>query len=158
MNILLTALSVVALLGCFIAYTRCQQAADSAHQHVHNAERAAVSLRVERDRVTVLERELDALRRELRKLAGKFYAMRAELDDDVFNPLGDAETVEELALPGTCENYAIAQRDGPTSPAALCACQFCEAMRLNKQMARAAVVPKTVQGQAALAKVNAGKP
>lgn len=116
----------------------------------------------ERARVTVCERELDALRRELRKLAGKFYASQREHDDDEFAQRqrgidhpnsGDLEEQVEF-----CENYGSAQLLGPASAAAQCQCGYCLTRRSERDAMRKASVPKTVQGQARLATLNAGKP
>lgn len=126
MEILFTACSFVALLGCVLAYTRSEREAETSATHCRNAERAAMSLRTERDRVTVLERETEALRRELRKLSGKFYASQRE-HEQVLDIIQDADD------PPVCENYAVAQREGPKSTAASCECDYCTRRRKEKR-------------------------
>ena len=111
----------------------------------------------ERARVTVCERELDALRRELRKLAGKFYATQREyeLAQEAGSDLMATDAEEQVEF---CENYGSAQLLGPASAAAQCQCGYCLTRRQERDAMRKASVPKTVQGQARLATLNAGKP
>lgn len=157
MDILLTAIALVALVGCFLAFTRSQRYADDAHAAYQRAEAVALKLRAERDRVTVLERDTEALRRELRKLGGKFYA---SIRDQVV-PVDELldEPVRPISPPGVvCENWLRAKLDGPMSPAASCECDYCTNARELRRAFRQTVVPKTAQGQAELAKLNQGKP
>lgn len=128
-----------------------------AFRHYQSVVSVVTKLRGERDRVAVIEREVDALRRELRKLSGRFYAAQRELVEEVadsnLQPLADP-----LALHPVCENYALAQTQGPRSDAAKCDCPYCHARREGKRAFRDQQVPRTVQGQADLARLNAGKP
>jgi len=61
-------------------------------------------------------------------------------------PNGDAYDV--------CENWEVAQREGPTSRAASCECAYCDAKREPKKRLRNLEVPRTIRGQAKLAKDN----
>lgn len=152
MDILLTAIALAALVGCFLCFTRSQRYADDAHAAYQRAEAVALKLRAERDRVTVLERDTEALRRELRKLGGKFYA---SIRDQVV----PVEELHDERDPGpVCENWLRAKLDGPTSIAASCECDYCTNARELRRAFRQTFVPKTAQGQGDLAKLNQGKP
>lgn len=156
MHIVLTICSGLILIAAGWLYSRTQLESDAAHTHARNAEATALKLRAERDRVTVLEREVDALRRELRKLSGRFYAALREAESEA--PPAPAETPTPDGFAPFCENYGSAQLLGPTSQAAKCECAYCTEMRARRQLARRELVPKTVRGQAEIAKLNAGKP
>ncbi|HZN25345.1 MAG TPA: hypothetical protein VFB75_14055 [Burkholderiales bacterium] len=143
----------------------CLRAADRAHGFYLKAEAQALALKAERDRVTVAERDTEALRRELRKLSGVFYAFKTKTEDELDEELdGNSFAIESaIACPtgiagSICDNWSIAQRDGPRSEAASCECSYCVGRRAERRALRAALVPKTVQGQAEVAKLNAGKP
>ena len=82
MNILLTILALLIPAASIYAAYYAHAACDDAHGWFLKAEAAALRLRTERDRVTVAEREIDALRRELRKLSGKFYAELQRREDE----------------------------------------------------------------------------
>ena len=153
LQVLFTGCSLIALCGCVWAFLRAQWHADEAAAADRTTHECVALLRAERDRVTVSERDIAALRRELRKLAGSFYAARRELPDDDKQP---AE-MTNITAPH-CDNYAEAQKLGPQSPAAACGCSYCDAMRERKRRARDAMIPKTARGQGELAKLNAGKP
>lgn len=143
---------------CFVAASH--------NQHAHNwflkSEALSLKLRSERDRVTVLERELDSLRRELRKLSGKFYAsLREREEEQLFEET--PEPTEPPLVPEpfpshSCENWIAAQTLGPMSQQARCECEYCTFRRNQRRALREALVPRTVQAQAELAKLNAGKP
>lgn len=135
MNILLTCLSLVALLGCFLAYTRCQLVNDRVDEAETRINVSVFKLREERARVTTLERETDALRRELRKLGGKFYATQRELGEkDAEEQIADAH-VQVISAP-VCDNYVKAQQEGPRSQAAACQCAYCNGRRAAKDAFR----------------------
>ena len=145
-----------ALLICAYLVWAAHRHCVEAHGWYLKAEVQALKLRAERDRVTTLERELESLRRELRGLAGKFYAARREREPDD-EPMSRSDTAQH-AIPGSvCDNWTAAQREGPLSEAASCECAYCVARRAARTAFRAAAVPKTVQAQAELAKLNAGK-
>lgn len=161
MHILLTALAAIAFIGCLLAYTRSQREADKAarmHDLVHQR---ALKLQEALARITAAEREIDTLRRELRKLSGKFYAAERERESAA-EFAAQVEYVEGEAVPLNtptfCANYGQAQIEGPRSKAAACECEYCVEMRARRDLFRSSAVPKTVRGQAELARVNAGKP
>lgn len=155
MHIVFTALQLVILsFGVYLVW-RAGDHERSALDTLHDIEATALKLRAERDRVTVAERELDALRRELRKLSGKFYA--AQREAEVAAALG-VDLGDEFGQLDICENWAVAKVEGPTSAAAQCQCNYCLAQRAQRDAQRRALVPPTVRGQAEAAKLNAGKP
>lgn len=167
MDWLYTAIELVILTGCVLALTRCERLYEGARDTLRDVERHCSKIAEERSRLTGLERDLDALRRELRKLSGNFYAFRTKVEeelpeDDELERLGYGDgNVDRraFALAGSiCDNWSIAQRDGPKSDAASCECSYCVGRRAERRALRAALVPKTVQGQAETAKLNAGKP
>jgi hypothetical protein len=89
----------------------------------------------QRGRIVGLEGAVENLNAKHRKLAGRIYA-----DEQHGNLPAPAATA---AVAGdVCENYARAQIDGPTSAAAQCVCEFCEAKRAERAQFRAAAVPK----------------
>ena len=156
MHIIWTVCSALFLSLSVWAFALTQNKSDEAHGWYLKAEALAMRLRAERDRVTVIERETDALRRELRKLSGKFYAAQREVEEPAdSNP---PAITDPLALHPYCENYGRAQDEGPYSDAAKCTCGYCDDKRRAKKLFRESRVPPTVQGQAELARLNAGKP
>lgn len=171
MNILLTGSAILIpcllLVACAVLARRAERHANKAYDWYEDTVRHATHLRAERGRVTVLERELEALRRELRKLSGKFYAELAAIERDRDESAETLEAQDELAY-GTvaqfqnrfpvCENWTLAKEQGPRSEAAKCTCAYCEAQRAERARLRGALVPKTVQGQAELARLNGDKP
>lgn len=137
--------------------------AQEARQSWRDAEALSVKLRAERDRITVAERELDALRRELRKLSGKFYASQRERDDWIDADESHRSLVDQAidaisAQVPVCQNWLLAKQEGPSSDAAKCECLYCNAQRADRARTRAALVPKGAQATASTAKLNAGKP
>lgn len=135
MQILLTVLSFLALVGSALAGWRSQRHADSAWLSRQRSEELALKLQGERARVTVLERQSDSLLRELRSLSSKFYAAQRELgEDDAEKRIADAH-VQTITAP-YCSNYEIAQREGPTSKAAQCGCDYCGGRRAAKEAFR----------------------
>lgn len=171
--ILIPSLLVIA---CLLLTLRAERYADAANECAMSMQRTVGKLNSERARVTVCERELEALRRELRKLSGKFYAELRAREDEADK---DFAAIAELAEEGletqrwyfdaphiarmedrfpVCENWALAKQQGPTSAAAKCACAYCDAQRAERARLRGELVPRTVQGQAELARLNAGKP
>ena len=156
MHIALTVSQVVLLCAAIWIMQVAVQAMHNAQSWARLAEKTAMQLRSERDRVTTSERELDALRRELRKLSGKFYQQQREILEEAADL---AEANEPLGVPAlrVCENWELSQTLGPRSEAASCECDYCTRRREHRRALRAALVPKTVQGQAEVAKLNAGK-
>lgn len=172
MHIVFTALQLLILsFGVYLVW-RAGDHERTALDTLHDVEATALKLRAERDRVTVAERELDALRRELRKLSGKFYAAQREADeppdDELQSARGHADGMLEASGrqpggPGVCENWALAQTHGPTfvldgARPADCACAYCASRRQYRETQRRVLVPKGAQAVAQTAKLNAGKP
>jgi hypothetical protein len=155
-----------------VAWWRTIHHADRAHDRYEECEEIAVGLRAERDRITVAERDTDALRRELRKLSGKFYAAQREAeeppDDELQAARGHADAMLEQSGrdpggPGVCENWTMAQTHGPTFDfngvrCSACDCAYCSARRAHREAQRRALVPKGAQATAQTARVNAAKP
>jgi len=155
MDWLLTAIELVILTACVLALTRMERLYDNCRLLRDEAEAIALKIAAERSRITGLERDVDALRRELRKLSGKFYAAQRELVEVGTLAAWSAPD----ANPGSiCDNWSVAQAMGPNSDAASCECSYCVGRRAERRALRSALVPKTVQRQADAAKLNAGKP
>lgn len=160
MHIALTVCSGLILVCVFYLLLLVSKQADRALTARDEVETALFRIREDRARITTNERELDALRRELRKLAGKFYAAQRTFEEQVEDMVADASDPFDEPPPDgvACENWIAAQSLGPTSDEAKCECKYCLARRAERRALRAALVPRTVQGQAEVAKLNAGKP
>lgn len=157
-------ITIVGLAIVILAVNRIERLLGQCEDHATDAQNAHNGLLEDRHRLTSVERDVEATRRELRKLSGKFYAElaaqereREELHDviDEQDALAYGDGHKQLQL---CENWKAAQNLGPTSEAAKCECLYCTTRRYERRALRAALVPKTVQGQAETAKLNAGKP
>lgn len=98
--------------------------------------------------------DLDRVDDSFRKLRGYVYG-KLQHEPSARLPI----LQNELVKPTTeqCENWATAQRDGPTSAAARCECQYCEGKRAERRQLRSAVIPKTARAQGELAKLNSEK-
>jgi len=146
------------MVGCFLAVTRTERTQERCKDYADTIEIAKHAALEDRHRVTSLERDVAALRRELRKLSGKFYATLAQIEDE---PDDDA-AAEQIDAGRTdwavCQNWTDAKQAGPQSEAAKCECLFCLSQRAARAQLRGSLVPKTVGAQADLAKLNAGKP
>jgi hypothetical protein len=156
MHIVLTICSGFILIAVALALQRITRLVGQCEDHANDAEAAKIAMIEDRHRITALERDVLALRRELRKLSGKFYAeqrMREPPDDDDDYP-GDVDPAQGPV----CENWTASQTLGPGSSQAGCECGYCLMRRFERQALRAALVPKTVQGQAETARLNASKP
>jgi hypothetical protein len=146
--------------ACFFLAMRSEGAANESLESARRAELAGTRLQEDRNRITTNEREWETLRRELRKLSGKFYASEREreeqreeyVDEDAFGGPGGVDYVE------ACENWQLAKIEGPQSAAAACTCLYCMTQRAARARARSELVPKTVQSVAQMATLNAGKP
>ena len=157
-QILLTALSFVAALVCVLAVMRSDRTESRLTAQMADCFEQAYQLRSERNRITVSEREIEALRRELRKLAGKFYAEQRVREDDAPEDDYPGDDLPEQPFARVCDNWTLAKQEGPHSQAAQCGCLYCMRERAHRAQVRGALVPKTVGAQADLAKLNAGKP
>jgi len=165
MDLLFTAIQLVILIACVLALTRTERIFDACRELRGEIESTCARILEERSRLTGLERDVDALRRELRKLSGKFYAAQREAQDDAEDLdtyANDLTATHNLIAHANrasiCDNWSVAQIAGPNSDAASCECSYCVGRRAERRALRAALVPKTVQGQAEIAKLNAGKP
>lgn len=153
MHWLFTALGLLfALLstwGAIVSHWRAQEC----HGH---AQRLALM----RSRVTALEGSAESLLAQHRKLAGRFYAMLADLEDP--EPPEGIDVPALVPHPQTglavCENWAMACDQGPKSAAARCDCAYCNWQRAERARTRARLVPPTAAGQGAMAKRNSGQP
>lgn len=137
MDILFTALSLVAFVGCLLSLQHGSKQTALAHGHYLKAEALTLTLKGQVDRVTIVERDVEALRRELRKLSGRVYA---EIQRRAEEP---NEERLELELPspiGACDNWTKALTDGPRSTASKCECPFCTAMRTQRRAEKAAIL------------------
>lgn len=153
MNSFYTVVALAVLASCiFCAYM--------AYTFVQRCETVANRLRASTGRITGLEGSVDSLTQQLQKLRGTFYAFKAAAEPPDFADFDDHKrpnpVVPEVRSP-FCANYGQAQIEGPLSPAARCECGYCEEMRQRRSELRARHVPKTAQGQARMAKVNAGR-
>lgn len=96
-----------------------------------NAEKAAHSehrLSIMRGQVKGLEVAVVALDEQLNKLRGHVYVARRKDRQDELPRVPEG---------GECENWRTAQRDGPSSPAAGCECEYCNARRADRAQRRA---------------------
>lgn len=154
------------LVACALYARRSEHQAQQAFEAELACNRLVQKLNGERARVTVLEREVEALRRELRKLSGKFYAELQRREEEWtqeeaeqgFPGLEDGTVAEFQNRFPVCENWTLAKQQGPRSEAAQCQCSYCVAQRAERARLRGELIPRTVQGQAEVAKLNAGKP
>lgn len=101
-----------------------------------DAENEARSLRVMRGRIIALEAAHESLHQRHQKLAGKYYASAANADATVERCPNTQDFVGDEHAPGWCENYGLAQVQGPQSKAAKCECAFCEHMREQRAALR----------------------
>lgn len=128
--ILLTGCALIAAaFACYFAW----RAGESAERAAHSEHRLAIM----RGQVAGLCTSIEVLDDKHKRLAGRVYAdeywrgkrpEQAELEPHVVDVDVDVDV---------CENYQRAQQEGPTSPAASCACGYCEAKRADRAARRA---------------------
>lgn len=126
LTLLLTVLSllasVTASIMAILARTHADRAAHSEHR-----------LSIQRGKVAGLEASLMGLDAKFQKLAGRVYADQYWRGQKEEQPL-----LEPVSPDGSvCENWAIAQSEGPSSSAALCGCAYCESKRADRAARRA---------------------
>ena len=121
--------SALALLGCIF----CAALAFRARNECIDTE---TSLRRLIGRLAAVEAELEVVTKQQQKLRGKLY--QSKTADEEKLPIAISETP-------ICENWQIAQRDGPRSAAAKCECADCTRRRAEREATRARLVPKTHQ-------------
>jgi hypothetical protein len=143
---------------CTVAAVVAVWCAVVARQEAQRCEAFAGRLRAATGRITALEGSLDSLQTQVQKLRGTFYAYKAARDAEPATDFAlDFAPAPVTTSGGGCENYIQAQMDGPGSKAARCECAYCAGMRARRDALRREVVPKTAQGQARLARLNAGQ-
>lgn len=127
-TMLFTALSVLALaLSAIFAHL----ARESADRAAHSEHRLAIM----RGQVAGLEAAMMGLDAKHQKLAGRVYA------DEYWR--GKSDKQPELQPDDRwgslveCQNWLTAQRDGPSSPAAGCECEYCNSRRADRAARRA---------------------
>lgn len=127
-QVLLTGLSLLAAgLGAYLAWR--------AGEGAERAEHAAHRLSIMRGQVAGLEAAMMGLDEKHRKLAGRVYADQYWRGRDEQPEL--APTEPDGRSRDVCENWAIAQREGPNSRAASCECAYCNARREDRAQRRA---------------------
>lgn len=129
MEWILTGCALALLIGCTICAVLAFRARNEAADIEDHLRRSL-------GRIAALEAELDVLAKQLQKLRGKLYADKTADQEKL--PIAIAETP-------ACENWLIAQRDGPRSAAAKCECADCTRRRAEREAFRALHVPKTTQ-------------
>ena len=138
-----------------------------ARRHAVRCETHTNRMRASQGRITGLEGSTESLLQQLQKLRGQFHAFKAAVEDGPAE-LFRARDPEPVNYPAPrdprngqtydiCPNYVTAQQEGPSSDAALCECSYCMAVREQRARFRAEAIPRTAQGQAKLARLNAGK-
>lgn len=100
-----------------------------------------------------LNGKLSSVATEVTELHEAFYGAIDQYDELVGRPdnfpptLGTRDLIRELnGSTGlkVCENYALAQINGPDSEAAKCSCGFCTEKRAQRAATRRSQLPKTV--------------
>lgn len=107
--------------------------------------------------ITAFETRIDGIDSRLRKLAGSYYVglRRDRAVHEEWDPVPDSDSHGQVGVRGgapngsVCENWALAQLDGPQSKAARCDCEYCDSMRRARAAVKAALVPR---GATAVAK------
>lgn len=126
--------TVLSLCASIFATFMAIKARESADRAAHSEHRLAIM----RGQVGGLEAALMGLDAKFQKLAGRVYAdeywrgkkaEQPELQPSAFAGIDSTE----------CGNWAIAQREGPTSEAAKCECSYCEAKRADRARRRASL-------------------
>lgn len=126
-----------ALIAAGFAFYFAWRAGLSAEKAEHSEHRLAIM----RGQVRGLEVSLTALDESHRKLAGKVHAdayWRGQREEQpLLSPAAQVYAGDEPL--GACENWAIAQREGPTSAAARCECVYCATRRNDRANRRASM-------------------
>lgn len=146
MNTLSTSFALVLILA-FVAvagffWWQCGALAAMAREAQQDAAAEASKLRAMIGRLVALEGAHESLGAQHRKLSGRFYAYIAEDHQAEPEPQGATYATDPLATHNliansrTCENYAVAQREGPLSPAASCECDYCVGRRRERDELR----------------------
>lgn len=145
---LFTALAVVAVLAAWLA-----NGARVA------CERAARRMDAMRGRLIAVESSLDSLDRSHRKLSGKFYAELHRADGEAEERIDAAVELDMRRGDGSiCENFKVAQLEGPSSVAASCECDFCTRQRELRRALKAQLMPKGQGARVQAMKRGLGQP
>lgn len=106
-------------------------------------DKSARRMEAMRGRLISLEAAVDSIDRAHRKLSGRFYAERQSREEE--RPtIADVDGKEVWADDDPhCENYRLAQIEGPLSAAASCECDYCVRHREERRALKARFVPKT---------------
>jgi len=146
--ILFTGLST-AILGAFFAFVAWRHA-DAARAHQLQVDRALAKILQLRGQIAGHDSALDSQLAQLQKLRGQFYALKAALEESPYPPPPPEPPQNRLFVdaPPVCENWAVAQREGPLSSAARCDCNYCAEMRHRRDLARQELIPKTAAAHA----------
>ena len=125
-------------------------------------ERAVRRVEAMRGRLITLEASVDSLDRSHRKLSGKFHAEMHRSSGEMEERIDAAQQLDvnrqELAGVIACDNFKIAQIDGPTSPAASCECDYCTRQRELRRAIKAQLMPKGQGARIEAMKRGLGQP
>lgn len=94
-------------------------------------------LKTMRGRLIANEHSIEALAAAHKKFVGKISKERALVEQ----PSPPAE--EQQLFEDECENYRVAQIEGPLSQAASCECEFCVAKRAARRAVKNVLMPRT---------------
>jgi hypothetical protein len=124
--------TVLSLLASVTATIMAHLARESAASAKHSEHRLAIM----RGQVAGLEAAMMGFDEKFKKLAGRVYA------DEYWRGKSDRQPELQPSVAAgfdsvECGNWAIAQREGPTSEAARCECSYCEAKRADRAARRA---------------------
>lgn len=112
------------------------RAADDCRRH-------AGKLATMRGRVIALEGALEGLAAQHRKLAGKFHGTQGARRAEELDAELHVSTLEQRQTWPECENWHIAQIEGPRSNAALCECGYCAWRREQRARLKDELMPKS---------------
>lgn len=129
-NWLFTGCALLILAGCVVCVVLAYRARNECDETEHALRRAL-------GRIAGLEAELAVLVAQVQKLRGKLYRLKQDPQEETAN-----EIAKPFAQGIACENYLRAQTEGPSSSAAQCACDYCNAKRAERDALRTKFVPK----------------
>lgn len=139
MHILLTALCAFFTLLSTMLVWACYRHAERANDAQLACGRAAGKLNAMAGRVIALEGALETLGAQHRKLSGKFHAAK---DSETPRPADVGSAPAGLRTPAPyCDNFQMAQLQGPQSDAASCECGYCVEMRARRSAIKAELLP-----------------
>lgn len=145
MHWLPTALSTILFLGSLWCFWKAEAFSRDAFRAAHKLEGARALLRAH-------EGTLDNQASQLNRLRGMVYALKREAEDREQlatierllpeEPENFLRPLPDLVDAAQCDNWKIAQFEGPSSAAAQCECAFCEGKRAEKERMRKIYRPK----------------